>query len=1821
MQQVLRRLSWRPTVSFTRGLTFRTPQSLIYRASSSSSQAASPTIRLRDYQEECIQSVLSYLARGHSRLGISLATGSGKTVIFTQLIDRVKPWKDGATQTLILVHRRELVEQAARHCSNAYPTKTIEIEMGNLHATGLADITVASVRSITSGNRILKFDPARFKLVLVDEAHHIAASSYMDTLRHFRLVKPKESTSYAPALVGVSATLSRFDGIRLSDAIDHIVYHKDYIDMIQENWLSDVVFTTVQSRADISCVKKGPSGDFQTGDLSRAVNNDETNEITVRAWLAKAADRKSTIVFCVDLAHVTSLTAAFRAHGVDARFVTGDTPKQIRGDRLDAFKKREFPVLLNCGVFTEGTDIPNIDCVLLARPTKSRNLLVQMIGRGMRLDPGKANCHVIDMVASLTAGIVTTPTLFGLDPGEIVKEADVTQLKSLQERKEVEALREQEAAKAQISKSRPPLTQQPQLNVSFTDYDSVYDLIDDTSADRHIRGISPLAWVLVGENRYVLSSQSGDYLTIETPSANCSPGELVRVWYTQKLPEEAHQAGKGKSPFMRPRKVAECETFSDAVHAADTFASSRFPWPFVQHAQRWRKMPATEGQLMFLNKFRDTDDQLTADRISKGKATDLITKIKFGAKGWFGRLEAAKRRENRMQERARELAGMREPKAGGFRQICKSRFILPPPANHRLTSASLTSSLTIRLARRRLRQRASAFFHNIVVVDEHSFGLRPMRRKSSSADEDNDGSVPDPSKPNDDEKKTFSTAKFDVTRSSDTLDRRKIEKALSPAQLVSDTWTSPTKPQSAPKKPEPLASHQIEDKMLDSRARRRARMQSPWSCSFLTLTAALSAVLLILFILRSFMTRQLDSKGCDMYYTRSMFFNFADFDTEHTRFASKYSLHLYREVGFDEDPRVKGVPVLFIPGNAGSYRQARSLASETVQYYYNTIQQDKDALSGGATSIDFFSVDFNEDFTAFHGQTLLDQAEYLNDAVAYILSLYHDPRRSQRDPGLPDPSSVILIGHSMGGVAARTMLTMPNYQSNSVNTIITISAPHARSPVSVDADLVRTYERINTYWRESYSQKWASDNPLWHVTLVSIAGGSLDTTVPSDYASLTSLVPSTHGFTVFTSSIPGMWTGADHIQTTWCVQLVRPIARSVFEALDVRRPSQTKPRAERMRVFKRWYLTGMEDTAEKTLPHSEPTTLLTLEDQSNTVNPAGKRLVLRNIGRSEKPVAHVLPIPPQGIPGQKKFTFLSNLPLEESVDLGHLDILFCSVLPLAPGHSAALFALNIDLSDGRAGSTRLACKNAAVDRISLPASLRTSVYPFDKATPFSYLQYELEDLAEHQFVAIVDKASEPTHGWAIAEFSDNSEATMQVPAGLQHLLTFGTRFKLPAIRPLVTTFEIPALHSSLLAFELQMGKQACGDNAELFTPLLRQYLSEPHESRYFVNLKEANVSLHGIAPFMPPPLRSQATSNGISLQFWTDPTCDSSIDVSLKVDISGSIGKLVMRYRTVFAAFPLLIVALVLRKQFRLYDESGVFVTFMESMDSCLRTSMPLLFLALTFLAISLAVSSAATTTAASTGWLSWGTNATESAIDFTKNDLLLGSQDPIFWFLVPMFGLLSAGLCIIINYIALGVISLLQIPFWLLIIRSPDSKNDNAKKPPTPTFTSTSPRRRILTASVLLLLVSTRSEANHNFYNYAHSILLLMLCVLPINIPVLVVWVHNLAVHWLTPFSSHHNVLSIMPFVLLVETLTSGKMIPRVSTRLTHVTNVLFFTLAVYAAVYGVSYAYLLHHLVNGVAAWLVALHFSGSNLSLSGLTRILDGNEDDGGHVKKRP
>lgn len=924
------------------------------------------------------------------------------------------------------------------------------------------------------------------------------------------------------------------------------------------------------------------------------------------------------------------------------------------------------------------------------------------------------------------------------------------------------------------------------------------------------------------------------------------------------------------------------------------------------------------------------------------------------------------------------------------------------------------------------------------------------------------------------------------------------------------------------------------------------------------------------------------------------------------------------------------MPVLFVPGNAGSYKQVRPIASEANHHFNKVIQRDEYATAAGVEALDFFTVDFNEDITAFHGQTLLDQAEYVNEAIRYILSLYLDPRQSTRRSNVPDPTSVVVLGHSMGGVVARTALATPNYQSDSVNTIVTMSAPHALPPVTFDGKIVQIYDTVNTYWREAYAQK-ENDNPLQNVTLVSIAGGGLDTVVPSDYASIESIVPETHGFTVFTTTMSNVWTSMDHQAILWCDQFRKAITRALYDVIDANRASQTKPRTERIKQFKKWFLTGLEADAEKSLPSQTASTLLTLGDGTSVVIPDGERLELRELGSEATPRAYLLTVPPPESQGTR-FTLLSDRPISPSGEGGHTEVLLCSVSALQPGEATAHISNNVDLSTKGEVSAKLACKDAAFDLITLPRSTRSESHPFtldykQKALPFSYLQYDAEDLSEHQFVVVLDKSAVPRNGFVLAEFADSATSTRTESSSLESLVVSGMSLRLPSSRPIVSEIRIPSVESSLLAYHLEIGPQKCDKNQELFTPLVRQHLSRPYESKFFVNVTSAEISIHGVSPFVPPPLKTHE-ERGLGLQFWTDPTCESELVIKLRIDVLGSFGKLYMRYRTVFAAVPLLIVAMVLGKQFHVYDRSGVFIPFGEGLDLCLRGWFPAMLLLLTVMSVQ--------------GWGRSGAPGATSgmhatgAIDFYQNDSFTGTTDPFFWFLTPLIGIVSAGVCVAFHYTTFLLTQFIGFVCSLFIKRATATEEKPRAASPAAVSSPHSPRRRMITMAVLLILVSTfipyqfaylviclvqlittvralqaasthRQIASCNFYNYAHSVLLLMLWVLPINLPILAVWLRNLAVQWLTPFASHHNVLSIVSFILLVENLTTGRMVPRVTNRLRYVTIVLFIGTAFYAGVYGVSYAYRLHHLVHLISTWLVLIYLASGASSLCWVKAVL--------------
>lgn len=211
-----------------------------------------------------------------------------------------------------------------------------------------ADVIIASVPRLGRENSasIEKYDPSLFKAILIDEAHHAVASTYINILKHFGTYD-KDSHIL---VWGCSATVRRHDGLSLSDVFDNITYHVDFLKMIEQRYLSQMKVTTINTHVDLDNVGVGQH-DFKQAELSRAVNTKTRNEVILSSWkkYAHEKDRKSTLVFAVDIPHTVELCNTFRDAGIEASFITSKTPALSRHEILQDFKSGKIPVLVNCG--------------------------------------------------------------------------------------------------------------------------------------------------------------------------------------------------------------------------------------------------------------------------------------------------------------------------------------------------------------------------------------------------------------------------------------------------------------------------------------------------------------------------------------------------------------------------------------------------------------------------------------------------------------------------------------------------------------------------------------------------------------------------------------------------------------------------------------------------------------------------------------------------------------------------------------------------------------------------------------------------------------------------------------------------------------------------------------------------------------------------------------------------------------------------------------------------------------------------------------------------------------------------------------------------------------------------------------------------------------------------------------------------------------------------------------------------------------------------------------------------------------------------------
>jgi ATP-dependent helicase IRC3 len=543
-------------------------------------------ICLRDYQSQCLAAIFSRYKAGVRRQLICLPTGTGKTVIFAQFPSYFRMKK----RMLVLAHRAELLQQAQDKLLAANPTIKVEIERAGENASESSDVVVASVPTLgrLGTQRLKRLNPDQFSIVVIDEAHHAAADSYRRIVEHLGLLNSDTNK----LLVGFTATPKRSDGIGLDAIFDEIAFSRTVPEMMQAGHLSPVAGYRVETDVDLSRVRTS-MGDFVSSQLSDAINIESRNALVVKAFRELVPDRK-TLVFCVDVAHALNLAEAFRHYGISAAPITGDMPMDERSKSLAAFSSGQIQVLTNCMVLTEGYDEPSVDGIILARPTKSTLLYAQMIGRGTRLYPGKANVTVVDVVDNSSKHrLVTLPSLFGLTENFNLKGRTTSEV---------------ERAIRWVEVNRPWVKTDMAIDLDDLRLRCTKINLLELRLPDELIGMTRLAWAAVGRNCYRLGLGNGEYLT-------CAKTVLDR-W--EVVFQSPNRETDGNAIVSSPQLKA-------AIEKADDFVQQSRPQSLglADLQARWRRQPATEKQIERLKKAH----LQVPPRISRGQASHLIAMV------------------------------------------------------------------------------------------------------------------------------------------------------------------------------------------------------------------------------------------------------------------------------------------------------------------------------------------------------------------------------------------------------------------------------------------------------------------------------------------------------------------------------------------------------------------------------------------------------------------------------------------------------------------------------------------------------------------------------------------------------------------------------------------------------------------------------------------------------------------------------------------------------------------------------------------------------------------------------------------------------------------------------------------------------------------------------------------------------------------------------------------------------------------------------------------------------------------------------------------
>lgn len=346
---------------------------------------------LRDYQIENKRNIYKLWCNNRSVM-LQMPTGTGKTRLFVSVVNDIQNWAEKhfrRINILLLAHRKELISQISHNVGVTYKIPHGLI-FGPNEENFNYSVQIGSVQTLI--NRIDRWESMKFDVIIIDEAHHVKADSYVNIISTFPNAK----------VLGVTATPYRLNGVGFHPEFEELIISPSVSTFIKNGYLCDYDYYSIKPDSTLnkqiaSIEKFALDGDYLDSSLMEIMDTQTIRANIVNTYLKYAAGLKG-IVYTINKAHNSHVCERFLNAGVRAAAIDSSTPSKLRDEIVEKFKKGKIDVLCNVNIFSEGFDCPDVEFIQLARPTKSLSMFLQQVGRGLRISQGKEKVIFLDNV-------------------------------------------------------------------------------------------------------------------------------------------------------------------------------------------------------------------------------------------------------------------------------------------------------------------------------------------------------------------------------------------------------------------------------------------------------------------------------------------------------------------------------------------------------------------------------------------------------------------------------------------------------------------------------------------------------------------------------------------------------------------------------------------------------------------------------------------------------------------------------------------------------------------------------------------------------------------------------------------------------------------------------------------------------------------------------------------------------------------------------------------------------------------------------------------------------------------------------------------------------------------------------------------------------------------------------------------------------------------------------------------------------------------------------------------------------------------------------